>query len=87
MGGVLFELTLCPKRAVNLKMKSVKTFIDPPKIEWHSACVDSFTRKGNYNETRTIAGGLHQKAGDLSHRTRSQRMCYNYLRFKLCTEK
>ena len=29
--GVLFELTLCPKRAVTLKIKSMKTFIDQSK--------------------------------------------------------
>jgi len=44
--GVLFELTLCRKRAVTLKIKSLKTFIEQPKIDWHSACDDSFTRKG-----------------------------------------
>src|SRR5262245_65185444 len=29
--GVLFELTLCRKRAVTLKIKSMKTFIDQSK--------------------------------------------------------
>ena len=29
--GVLFEITLCRKRAVTLKLKSMKTFIEQPK--------------------------------------------------------
>src|SRR5215813_4190839 len=88
--GVLFELTLCRKRAVTLKLKSMKTFIEQPKNRL-ALCLRRlfYQERGNYNETRTIAGGLHSKAGDLSHRTgsRSQRMCHERFRFKLRIEK
>ena len=89
MGGVLFELTLCPKRAVNLKIKNMKTFIDQPKDRLALCLRRLVYKKGNYNDIRTIAGALHQKAGDLSHRTgsRSQRMCHEHFRFKLRIKK
>src|SRR5262245_34564690 len=88
--GVLFEITLCRKRAVTLKLNSMKTFIEQPKNRL-ALCLRrlAYKKGGIINETRTIAGGLHSKASDLSHRTgsRSQRMCHEHLRFKLRIEK